>query len=106
MDVTGCSNGSPDIKTGSGYGIRIKSKDRDLFFQKEWNSVEVIIDSEKFIEVSISKSFWNTCIELKSKEIGRWMLDNNHAPWPKYKTPKFKLEPSENRRFILTNNQK
>lgn len=37
MIVSGWNNGSPNNRTGAGYGIRISKDDRD----EEWDSVEI-----------------------------------------------------------------
>ena len=101
MIVTAWNNGSPNNKTGSGYGIRISRKDRNKYFDPEWDSVEVELDENKMVDVSISSSFWDDCIELRCSEIGLWMLNKNDAPWPKHNPPKYKLTPTQERCFVL-----
>jgi len=76
--------------------------DRDLHFQPSWHSVVVAISGSREVEVSISKSFWRDCSELRSAEIGRWMLQAGLAPWPAYSPPEFVLEPAGVRRFVLS----
>ena len=39
--------GAPNIKTGSGYGIRIRLKDRDRYFSRDWNSVKIKIENDR-----------------------------------------------------------
>jgi len=55
------------------------------------------------VEVNVDKpSFWNsTCHELISKEIGKWLMKNGFAPWPKYNPPKLILEPMSHNRFVV-----
>jgi len=45
-------------------------------------------------------AFWNgTCSHLISKDIGSWMIERGHAPWPKGAPPKFTVRPAGPRRF-------
>jgi len=92
-------------KTGTGYGLKIKIKDRDKYFKKHLKTV--ILELEGYpepVEVNIDKfSFWNSiCHELISKEIGKWLIKNGFAPWPKYNPPKLSLEPLSHNRFVVT----
>lgn len=64
-------------------------------------SVEVVLDSGRIVDVSLSEKFWTTCPELRSAVIGRWMLDLGVIPWAKGKPPEFDLEPIGDRRFRL-----
>jgi hypothetical protein len=38
-------------------------------------------------------SFWNDCREVIGQDIGRWLIDEHHAPWPSGRPPKFEVEP-------------
>jgi len=51
MIVSGWKTGASNIKTGSGYGIRIKLKDRDKYFSRNWNSLKIEIVSNSYILV-------------------------------------------------------
>lgn len=102
--VSGWSKGSANNRTGAGYGVGIKRRDRDRYFQRNWGSVEVVLDDGKVVDVSLSEKFRTTCPELRSSAIGRWMLDRGVIPWAKGKPPQFYLEPVEDRRFRLTQN--
>ena len=53
------------------------------------------------LDVRLSASFWRGCTELRNVKIGKWMLEQGLAPWPKGDPPKLKLEPIGNRRFRL-----
>ena len=97
----GWNNGSPDNRTGAGYGIRLSKEDRDRYFQREWDSVEIELENGELVKVRLSNSFWRRCVELRSSKIGRWMLENGYAPWPKGSPPKFKLIPAGERKFKL-----
>jgi len=102
MKVSGWSNSTPNDRTGAGYGIRVQYKDRDRYFQRDWNSVEIVLDNGESVEISLSETFWTTCPELRSSAIGRWMLNRGVTPWPKGRPPQFSLEPIGDRRFRLT----
>lgn len=101
MIVTGWKIGQPNNKTGAGYGIRISKKDRDRYFKKSWDSVEIEFEGGDVITVSLSDSFWKDCTELRSSKIGKWMLEKGFAPWQKGKPPKIELIPVGERRFKL-----
>jgi len=101
MLVSGWSNSTPGNHTGAGYGVRISYDDRDRYFQRDWNSVEVALDNGEVAEVSLSEKFWTTGPELKSSAIGRWMLDRGIIPRAKGRPPQFDLEPIGDRRFRL-----
>ena len=93
MIVKAWNNGThnPD---GNGYGIKLDPKDRDELFEKSWKSIQIVLEGEsESIEVNIDKpSFWNeTCCELISVEIGRWLIKNHPAPWEKRNPPKLEL---------------
>ncbi|MDD3857919.1 MAG: hypothetical protein PHP43_07700 [Methanoculleus sp.] len=104
MKVSGWSKGSADNRAGAGYGVGIKRRDRDRYFQGDWGSVEVVLDSGEVVDVSLSEKFWTTCPELRSSMIGRWMLELGVIPWAKGKPPDFDLEPIGDRRFRLALN--
>jgi len=99
MRVTGWRNGTPKA-TGSGYGIRITRKDRDRYFKPEWDSVYIQTDKDT-IEIKLSSSFWKNCKELRSSELGKWMIEKGIAPWAPRKTPSMILESLGNRKFRL-----
>ena len=87
--VSAWNNGNPNNFTGAGYGIRIPIKIRNTVFKKEWDYVILKLDN-KVIKVNISPSFWRGCSELRSKEIGKWLLKHKLAPW-KNNPPKIKM---------------
>lgn len=101
MIVTAWNNGKQH-PSGAGYGLKLDRTDRDRYFHPEWRVVIVEFEgqSQKF-EINISKpSFWNeTCRELISIEIGRWLIENKLAPWQKGKPPKLMLIHIKENRF-------
>lgn len=95
MIVTAWNNGKHH-KSGAGYGLKLSVADRDKHFRREWKSVFILLEGQdKPIKVNIAKpSFWSpACRELINVEIGRWLIKNGLAPWPKGKPPKLVLTP-------------
>lgn len=99
--ATGWSNGSPS-KSGTGYGLRIRSDDRDKTFLPDWDSVAIDLPNGNCATVTLSEAFWRKCSELRSPEIGRWMLDEGLAPWPARQPPAFRLEQVGAARFRVS----
>ena len=104
MVVTAWNNGT-QLKSGAGYGVKLNASDRDRFFQRDWKSIRLSLEgTSHVIEVNIAKpSFWETtCRELISAKIGRWLIRNGLAPWPKGHPPKLFLKHIDNNHFVLT----
>lgn len=98
MIVTAWNNG------GTGYGIKVHSKDRDQFFKKEWKSVTLEFENSPIkAQVNVAKkSFWTPkCKELIKKEIGEWLRDNGLDSWLEGHPPKLLLELLGSRHFLL-----
>lgn len=89
--------------TGVGYGVKLSIKDRDSHFEKTWDKVSVTLPNGVKLEASVAKeSFWNkTCHELINKKFGEWFIEENLAPWPNRKPPKFDLVLQGENNFIL-----
>jgi hypothetical protein len=103
IPATAWNNGQHS-QSGSGYGLKISSQDRNQYFRREWGTVKLRLDATAApIVVNIDKaSFWNdTCRELISADLGRWLLANRFAPWPTGKPPRFTLIPREARIFDI-----
>jgi hypothetical protein len=101
MIVTAWNNGDHS-PSGAGYGFKIKIKDRDAFIHRNWSVVMLEIEGEPGeVEVNVAKaSFWkDSCHELISAAIGRWLLKNGFAPWPTRNPPTFVFEPIDENRF-------
>lgn len=97
-------NNGKHHESGAGYGLKVPINDRNSFFKKEWGSVTLELPTnDGFMEVSLNTdkmSFWNdTCHELISQEIGRWLRDARLAPWPSRQPPKFAIEVTSEKRF-------
>ena len=103
MIVTAWNNGY-HRSSGAGYGLKVRTQDRDRFFRREWGTVTLEFPGRDApAEINIDKeSFWGpSCRELICKEIGLWLRENNFAPWRKRRPPKFELEPLYEARFRL-----
>jgi hypothetical protein len=98
MYATGWHNGS-EPGDPAGYGLKISAADRDRYFDRTWTSVMVDLGTNSTIEVPLSPSFWRSCTELRSADIGKWLLETNAAPWIRSSPPGIVLTPSEENRF-------
>jgi hypothetical protein len=95
MLVKAWSNG------GSGYGLEIEASDRDRFFDRNWRDVVLDLSGQGQAIVTVSPSFWRSCSELRSAEIGRWLRQNGLAPWPRGKRPRVIMEHVTDNRFAV-----
>lgn len=100
MKVYGWSKGSAINRIGAGYGVGIKHRDRDRYFQRNrssvWRSYSIAVRLS-----TCQKIYWITCPELRSSVFGRWMLNKGVIPRAKGKQPKFDLEPTGEWKFQL-----
>jgi len=101
-EVVGWKIGTPNMKTGTGFGIRIPIKDRERLFKKKWKSITIQLESGINFEAKLSKAFWGKCPEIRSKWIGKWMIENGLAPWTQNNPPKLKLKSTGIRIFKLS----
>ena len=99
--ATAWSDGSPSI-SGAGYGLRISEGDRDTVFSPDWGTVTVELPNGNSATVTLSEAFWRKCSELRSPEIGRWMLDEGLVQWPKGQPPVFRLTQVSAARFRVS----
>lgn len=81
MKVTTWNNGSFNA-SGAGYGIKIPKSSRDQYFNRNWDSVVLHIEDRE-VEVKLCDTFWTTCNELRSKEIGLFLIRNGLGDWVK-----------------------
>jgi hypothetical protein len=95
--ATAWHNGGPPTDA-AGYGIKFTKIDRDQYFEKGWTEVVVELDGIQ-ANLTVTPSFWRTCSELRSAEIGRWLLNNGGAPWHRGQPPGIVVEPVDGNRF-------
>lgn len=101
FDTAPWSNGKPNHLTGAGFGIRIPLRVRNQIFQKNWSEVILGLDGTK-TEVALTAGFWNKCSELRSAEIGNWLIKHGKDRWPKGRPPRLTVTHVGGNEFILT----
>ncbi len=99
MQVTTWNNGSFN-ESGAGYGVRISSRDREIFFDDRWEHVTVLVDNSS-VHFDLKKTFWSTCPELRSKKIGEYLIKNGLERWQKGNPHKLSLSLVEGNTFKL-----
>ena len=87
--------------TGAGFGIRIPIAARNETFDKSWKDVELSIDG-KTCCVAITGGFWRDCPELRSKEIGLWLIRKKLSSRPKRKPHAVSMKHLEGNRFEVS----
>lgn len=88
----------------NGYGIRLRTIDRDQIFSREWSAVLLQLEGEQEpIRIRISKGFWNKCSELRSVKIRDWLFKKQLVPWVKNHPPRFLLLKVGEANFLLKN---
>jgi hypothetical protein len=103
MIVTAWKN-ETSSRSESGYGVKLAANDRDLFFCKDWETIELELQGyAQVVKVNVAKpSFWNSsCMELNHSEIGRWLIDNGLESWQLGQPPKLSLKFIGGNRFRL-----
>jgi hypothetical protein len=98
MRATAWSNGSPR-GSGAGYGLKISRQDRDRFFDQKWPAIVLHLPEQDPVRVPLSESFWRSCTELRSAAVGRWLILNGLAPWPRGNPPVLTLQHAGERAF-------
>jgi hypothetical protein len=90
--------------TGAGYGIKISAKDRDRYFRRNWQTVDLYLPgSNQALSANVDKpSFWSDCRELISKEIGSWLIREGKGKWSRGNPPTIELISLGERSFRVT----
>jgi hypothetical protein len=104
VKASGWHDGSRS-RSGAGYGIRISKVDRDRYFVPGWDNVELEFPDGQRIQVNLTRSFWKPetpYAELRDAAIGRWLIAQGAAPWPKGYPPLLVLAPLGPKRFSVT----
>ena len=81
---------------GGTFGLRVRKADRCRFAGRR----EVVIvlprirQPSRQLTVDITPSFWRTCPEFRSADIGRWLTERRLCPWPFGQPPRFEATVS------------
>ena len=78
---------------GSTSGLRIKKKDRDELLRgldKITLKLPLNGGQTESMELSLNDSFWRSCPEFRSRDIGTWMKQRGDRPWRFRQTPKYR----------------
>jgi hypothetical protein len=97
--AVGWRGGNADERSPAGYGIKITPADRDRHFDPNWTSVVLELADGPTIEVPLTDSFWRSCSELRSAQLGRWLLVAGRALWPKHAPPGIAVNRIADNRF-------
>jgi hypothetical protein len=102
VTVTAWNNGQHK-QTGAGYGLRLDPADRDRVFQRPWPEVALDLpNGARGLRIKLSPSFWRDCPELRSAEIGRWLIASGYRRWPRGNPPAFTLNHIRGRQFRVS----
>ncbi len=104
VQASGWHNGTPR-SSGAGYGIRISKADRDRYFVPGWDNVRLEFPDGQRVEVELTRSFWKpetVSAELRDAAIGRWLIAQGAAPWPKGSPPRLVLAALGPKCFSVT----
>ena len=93
------SNGKANEKTGSGYGLRIGKNNRDKYFSD--NVKYFLIINNKKIKMNITPGFYKECPEIRDKEIGMFLVNNNLHKWKKRSTHPLNMIKVDDETFEL-----
>lgn len=99
MQATGWRGGAGSPTEPGRYGLKISETDRANHFDPSWDHVIVELEGAGVATAQVTETFWSTCPELRSAEIGRWLLDARAAPWGAGTPPRIILTPVDGNRF-------
>lgn len=98
MHATAWHNGGSPLDP-AGYGIKFTEQTRDKHFDPAWETVILELHGDESTAIALSPSFWRSCSELRSADVGRWLLKAEAAPWPKGSPPGIAVDPVAGNRF-------
>lgn len=98
MQVTGWKNQGGAPTEPSGYGLSVTKTDR-RHFDRSWSDVIIELENDGVAIARLNETFWSTCPELRSADIGRWLLELGVAPWGTRAPPRIALTQVEGNRF-------
>ncbi|MDZ7778669.1 MAG: hypothetical protein U5R14_01880 [Gemmatimonadota bacterium] len=97
LRVTAWNNG------GRTYGLRIGARQRDRYFDQDWEQVQIELDGERQ-SFSITPGFWNQCPEIRDRGrpvIREWLAKHRNLEWPRGHPPEMELVRLTENRFQL-----
>ena len=81
---------------GGTYGFRVDAETRCRTFlplKDRLSSVRFVLPGHKMRPCCrLTKTFWTTCPEFRSAEIGKWMEARGDKPWPRGHPPKYRAQ--------------
>lgn len=94
-------NNGKFLPNGAGYGIEVSGFFRDEYLDITWPSLRLQLEGENGeVELSINSSiFWSRGRELRSIQIGKWLIKNGFATWDKDSQVEVFLTPVEGNLF-------
>lgn len=88
VKLSGWSNGQT-----SGYGLSVNRECRERVFKPlkgKLHQVQVVLPGHDVQPCCrISETFWTTCPEVRSVQIGQWMKNRGDTPWPPRNPPRY-----------------
>lgn len=97
IEVSAWRNSTHNDITGAGYGIRFSLAHYAIL--QNWK--ELIIGNTGIILKRGNKVLKQGCCEIRSKLIGKYLIQNNLINWQKGKPSKLKLEDLGQNKFKL-----
>lgn len=85
---------------GSSYGISVGTINRDKFFNRTWDYIDVEMDGA-LQRLSLTPGFWRHCPEFRDPRIRDWLRRHRTLDWPKGQPPRVELMPLGGRGFRL-----
>ena len=85
------------------YGIRIGKRNRDLYFDRSWEDIEVEIEGKSHT-FKLTAGFWKQCSEFRDSGttlIRDWLTKNQSIVWEKGNPPRFQFISLGGKRFKL-----
>ncbi|MGP0031667.1 MAG: hypothetical protein ACLPVF_14315 [Acidimicrobiales bacterium] len=98
MYATAWHNGGAP-REPAGYGLKFAKVDRDRYFESDWEHIVLELEDAEPATIPLSAAFWRNCSELRSAEVGQWLLAAEAAPWARGSPPGIVVAELEGNRF-------
>jgi len=96
MDVT-------TWRSGSQFGIRVGTANRDEYFKRDWSHFEVEMAGQAH-RFELTPGFWHKCPEFRDRgtpAIRSWLQKFKSLQWPRGNPPRMSLISLGDNRFRL-----